>query len=182
MKTRLTLACIAAAMISVVASAAVPNIFVAGQPASASQVNQNFQYLDQRTNGAIGTLVTTGISASSDTSTSVAAATCSSNSIVLSANCDCSNAGGTRNLGILFACNVAGNSGVVGCFVDTSFNPNLPLPRGDVTVVCLSGLQVDGTPLFVSHAAKAKQATNELETKLNELRQMELDHAAAIKT
>jgi hypothetical protein len=181
MSHRLTLACVAAAMISVVASAAVPNFFVAGQPATASSVNQNFQYLDQRTNRAIGGLTTSRVSASSDLSTSVVTAACPSNSLVLSASCSCQPAGGTRNHGVLFGCSVAGNAAIVGCHNEAlTYNPNLPPPRGDVTALCLGGVQVDGTPLFVTFGAKADEDTADVEAKEAEHRQAERDHAAAL--
>lgn len=176
-RNRITLVCIVAATMSALAAAAVPNLFVAGQPASAAQVNQNFQYLDQRTNGAIGTLITTKFSASSEITTSVASVTCAPNSIVLSASCGCNNAGGTRNFGVLFGCNVAGNGGVVGCFNEAgTFNPGLPPPRGDISVVCLSGLQVDGTPLFAFPAAKASSDAGELERAERDLLDTERGH------
>jgi hypothetical protein len=125
------------------------------------------------------TLTITRVTSSSATTTSVTSATCPTNSIVLSANCGCSNAGGTRNFGVLFVCEVAGNGGVVGCFVDASYNPNLPAPRGDIAIECLGGHQLDGTPLFVSIGAKAAQEAGELDDKAGEIRQSEQAHTAA---
>jgi hypothetical protein len=180
MKARVTLACAASAIVSAVAVAAVPNIFVAGTPASASQVNQNFAYVDQRAGGAIGTLLTSIWSTSSALSTGVVSVSCPSDSLVLSSSCSCDNANGTRNFGVLFGCEVTGNGAIVGCFSDAgSYNPNLPPPRGEVTALCVSGTNVNGDPLFVIHAAKAKEDTDKLMAKLAKVRQMELDHAAA---
>jgi hypothetical protein len=180
MKTRVTLACVASAIVSAIAVAAVPNIFVAGTAASASQVNQNFAYVDQRAGGAIGTLLTSIWGDSSDLSTGVVSVTCPSTSLVLSASCSCDYANGTRNFGVLFSCTVAGNGAVAACFDEAgTFNPNLPPPRADVTALCVSGTNVNGEPLFVFLAAKAKQDADHLAAKLAGLRQAELDHAVA---
>jgi hypothetical protein len=182
MKARVTLACVASAVVSAAAVAAVPNFFVAGTPASAAQVNQNFAYVDQRAGSAIGTLLTLGRAASSDVSTGVASVSCPDNALVLSASCKCDYAGGTRNFGVLFACTVAGNGAVVGCFDEAgSFNPNLPPPRGDVAALCLSGANVDGVPLFVFHPAKARQDGEDLAAKVAEVRKAEDDRAAAAR-
>jgi hypothetical protein len=78
----------------------------------------------------------------------VAAAQCPSGTIVGSANCDCEGDGQTRNFGVMFGCNVAGNGGVAGCFPEgATYNPTLPVPVATITLVCASAIQNDGTPI-----------------------------------
>lgn len=127
-------------LISIAAAAQstqVPNTFQPGTPAQAAQVNQNFQSVDSRINSSLGALIRT-IYTSSDNS-GVASFTCPANSLVMSAGCRCNDVTGTRNNGVLFACTVVGNSGLMGCFINSgTYNPNLPSPRADISVVCLS--------------------------------------------
>jgi hypothetical protein len=172
----LILACAAAAVVSAVAAAAVPNFFVAGQPASAAAVNANFAYLDER---AIGTIIFRIFGASSDTSTSVVTVTCPANTYPAAANCACSNAEGTRNIGVLFACSTTGNGAVAACLPEpVTYNQFLPLPRADVGVQCITGRTVDGR-LITWTPIPAKQQADELAAK-QELRAVEAQHAAAL--
>jgi hypothetical protein len=82
----------------------------------------------------------------------VAGTLCPANSLIASANCDCSDEQQTRNFGVLFVCQVAGNGGVAGCFNEAgTYNSLLPTPLATVTLVCVSGVQNDGTsiePIF----------------------------------
>lgn len=76
----------------------------------------------------------------------VAAGQCPAGTSIVSANCDCESVNGTRNFGVLFGCQVAGNGGASGCIADAgTFNPTLPGPRADLTVLCLEKGTVPGT-------------------------------------
>ena len=132
-------------LIAIGAMADVPITFQAGTPARAADVNQNFADLDSRLNSSLGGLIVSSVIASV---TGVASASCPSDRIVLSANCDCDYVNGTRNFGVLFGCQVAGNGGVAGCFAEgTTYNPLLPNPLATVHLRCLSGVTNDGTPI-----------------------------------
>ena len=137
-----------------------PNTFTAGTPALAAEVNENFTNLDTRTSTNTSDVATNASNIAqslggivleqwilSDGS-GVAAELCPVNTIVGSAQCDCDYENGTRNFGVLFGCQVAGNGGVAGCFPEgTTYNPGLPMPLATITLVCVSGVQNDGTPI-----------------------------------
>lgn len=128
----------------------VPNTFTAGTAARAAEVNENFTNLDERVSAnssaigqALGTIVLQPFSASD---TGVASNLCPDNSLVVSTQCSCNNESGTRNFGVLFSCEIAGNGGVAGCFVESgTFDPTLPSPLATVTTMCVAGIQNDGT-------------------------------------
>jgi hypothetical protein len=148
-------------MLSLVAVADVPVTFQSGTPASAAEVNQNFTNLDTRLNASLGGILISSVAASSDTSTGVISASCSSDKIVISANCECNNVSGTRNWGILFACVVAGNGGITGCFPEgTLYDPQLPPPEATVEVVCAAGITNDGTPITPTFFSKLSASPN----------------------
>lgn len=174
--------CIWAASFS--ATAAVPFTFQSGTPAQASQVNQNFQNLDQRVNSAIGTLTVVPVSTSSDTSTGVASTSCASDSIAISASCGCNNVGGSRNFGVLFSCEIAGNGVVGGCFSDAAtFDFTKPPPQVTVTAKCLGGLHLDGTPLpTLLFPLKAFSQGSEETNAMQRLQELEQAHRAAIQS
>ena len=78
---------------------------------------------------------------------SVVGATCPAGRIPVAASCECDNAHGARNLGVLFGCTVSGTGAAAGCFEEArSFNPTLPAPLAIVSAVCLGAKTVDGTP------------------------------------
>lgn len=119
---------------SFVASAAVPFTFQSGQPARASEVNQNFQNLDQRVNNAVGSV---SFPKRTSTGDGIASITCPSASVALSAGCVCDDTNGSRNAGVLFACTIAGNGGIAACFPESgTFNPSKPDPQASITLVC----------------------------------------------
>lgn len=123
----------------------VPVIFQSGTTAQASQVNQDFENLDGRLEASLGALIVSQITGSR---TSAASASCPVDKVVVSANCECDDVNGTRNFGMLFACTLAGNGGVVGCFDEAiTYDPLKLSPLATVTVACLSGRANDGTPL-----------------------------------
>jgi hypothetical protein len=127
------------------AVADVPVTFQPGTAARAADVNQNFSNIDARLNSSLGGLIVSSVISAA---TGVAGASCPSDRIVLSANCDCNYENGTRNYGVLFGCSVAGNGGVAGCYPEgTSYNPNLPSPLATVHLRCLSGITNNGTPI-----------------------------------
>ena len=133
--------------------AQVPNTFQSGTTASAAEVNANFTNLDTRTSTnatdigqSLGGIVLTQVFTSDGSG--IAGALCPADSLVGSAQCDCDSEAGTRNFGVLFGCQVAGNGGLAGCFPEAFlFDPNLPSALATVTIVCVSGVQNDGTPI-----------------------------------
>jgi hypothetical protein len=77
----------------------------------------------------------------------VAGAECPSGRIPVSASCECDDANGTRNFGVLFSCTISGTGAVSACFDEAaSFNPQLPAPLAIVRAVCLGAKTADGTP------------------------------------
>lgn len=185
--------------LTLTAAADVPVTFQAGTPARAAEVNQNFASLDARINASLGGLFLRTVSASSDTSTGVVSASCPTNELVGSANCDCNNANGTRNFGVLFACVIAGNGGLAGCFSDSgTFNQFLPPPRATVEVVCVSGVTNDGSPIIPtfslgsgaavesikmnSDTTKNKVVVDKLDTALKTAQEQESDFNARVQS
>jgi hypothetical protein len=157
-KTAFGLLCV---MLSLVAVADVPVTFQPGTPASAAEVNQNFTDLDTRLNASLGGIMISSVAASSDTSTGVVSTSCASNQLVVSANCSCDYVNGTRNYGVLFACVVAGNGGIAGCFPEgTLYDPQLPPPEATIEVVCASGVRNDGTPITPTFLSPVSAAPN----------------------
>lgn len=93
---------------------------------------------------AISNLTVLRVSASGG---GVVGATCPSGRIPVAASCECDNANGTRNFGVLFGCTVGGTGAAAGCFEEArSFNPTLPAPLAIVRAICLGAETVDGTP------------------------------------
>jgi len=134
-------------LLGIGASAEVPNTFSPGQTASSADVNANFSNLDTRIATSLGGIFI-GQYFVSDGS-GVASASCPVDTIVGSAQCDCDYASGTRNFGVLFVCQVAGNGGVAGCFPEgATYDPGLPSAIATVTLVCVSGVQNNGTPII----------------------------------
>jgi hypothetical protein len=87
---------------------------------------------------------------------SVVGATCPAGRIPVGASCECDNAHGARNLGVLFGCTVSGTGAAAGCFEEArSFNPTLPAPLAIVSAVCLGAKTVDGTPWVPTSAGLA---------------------------
>ena len=87
---------------------------------------------------------------------SVVGATCPAGRIPVAASCECDNARGSRNLGVLFGCTVSGTGAAAGCFEEArSFNPTLPAPLAIVSAVCLGAKTVDGTPWVPTSAGLA---------------------------
>ena len=77
----------------------------------------------------------------------VAGAECPSGRIPVSASCECDDANGARNFGVLFACTISGTGAVSACFDEAlSFNEQLPAPLAIVRAVCLGAKTADGTP------------------------------------
>lgn len=76
----------------------------------------------------------------------VTSATCPIGTALLSANCDCNDVNGTRNFGVLFMCQVAGNGGVAGCFPEAgTYRDYLGSPRATIVVMCLQGGTINGS-------------------------------------
>jgi len=168
----------------------VPNSFQAGQVARAAEVNENFDTLgtaiDQnalRLDQAISALLVQQVS---ESAVSVVSAACPANTTILSAQCGCSDEFGPRNLGVLFACEVAGNAGVGGCF-NHLFDPTLPFPIAKITVVCASAelgpsVQSDAIKKIQSiDAPPLESPDNELRTLLSNFQKQVSRQAASLK-
>jgi hypothetical protein len=77
----------------------------------------------------------------------VVGAQCPSGSVGVAASCECTDGGGTRNLGVLFGCTVTATGAAAGCFDEAlSFDPQLPVPLANVRAICMSAESMDGTP------------------------------------
>lgn len=158
MKKTLTFLLLAIACFS--AHAAVPFTFQAGQPAKAAEVNQNFTNLDQRVTAA-GSI---SVDRFTFTNQSVASASCPASSAIVGIGCSCLDGNGTKNLGVLFGCDMAGNGGVAGCSPEAiTFNPNKAFSDARVTVQCLSG----GSGITSRSAPKS---TEDLDAMADEMR------------
>ena len=110
--------------------------------------------------GAIVGLSTLRTSASA---TSIASKACASNRLAVAASCDCDDVNGTRNYGVLFACQVTASGAVAGCYIESgTYDPFLPPPLATVTAVCLGATLSDGTawtPVAAASAATAVEPT-----------------------
>ena len=77
----------------------------------------------------------------------VVGAQCPSGRVAVAASCECTDGGGSRNLGVLFGCTVTTTGAAAGCFDEAiSFNPQLPPPLANVRAICMGAESVDGTP------------------------------------
>lgn len=127
-------------------------------------------------NGSIGGIILEQTSATDGSG--VAFFSCPANSLVGSAGCFCEGDGETSNFGVLAACIVAGNGGVAGCFPEgTLFDPQLPLSPATLTLVCVSAVQNDGTPIVPTPISanplgisKIDKSGADLETAVNSVR------------
>ena len=101
----------------------------------------------------------------------VVGSSCPADTLVGSTGCDCSSAGGTRNYGVVFTCAVSGNGGVGGCFNEAAtFNPGLPAPLATIILVCVSAVQLDGTPIQpepLSAGQPQQLSAKQLQTRLS---------------
>lgn len=67
--------------------------------------------------------------------------------IPVTVSCECDNANGTRNFGVLFSCTVSGTGAVAACFdAAASFNPQLATPLAVIRAVCLGARTAGGVP------------------------------------
>ncbi|WP_018234235.1 hypothetical protein [Thioalkalivibrio thiocyanodenitrificans] len=129
--------------------AELPHTFQAGQPARASEVNENFQALLERSLSAV-IIHTIGADDSTAPIDGVAHINCPEDTLLLSANCECDDANGTRNYGVLSTCTIAGSAGIAGCMPEALlYNPQARWPRAVVYVRCL-GLETVGMQSILS--------------------------------
>jgi len=192
MHFRITICLVLAGLLSLAARAEVPFTFQSGTPAQASQVNQNFQSLDSRLSTAIGGFTQWVVAAIDADDSAVATATCPANSVAMSANCNCDYVNGTRNLGVLIACQVAGNGGVAACLPEgVLYKSSLPLPRTNIKLICLAGQRIDGStiapvPLASGTEGAGRQKTSkeqadELDAATKAARDQVADQTATLK-
>ncbi|MBM4218261.1 MAG: hypothetical protein FJ171_01215 [Gammaproteobacteria bacterium] len=94
--------------------------------------------------GAIADISFARISASGN---AVAGAQCPSGRVAIAASCECSDGGGSRNLGVLFGCVVTSTGAAAGYYDEAlNYNPQLPAPLANVRAICIGAESVDGTP------------------------------------
>lgn len=136
-------------------------------------------------NGSIGGIVLEQMTQSDGSG--VVSFSCPANSLVASANCFCTSDGGTRNLGVLFSCSIAGNGGVGACF-DYFFDDQLPATLVELTLVCVSAVQNDGTPIVPTligvnplGISKIDNSGVDLETAVNNARSEVAAHRNALQ-
>ena len=114
---------------------------------------------------------------------------CPANSLVGSASCSCDGDGVGSNFGVLFACRVAGNGGVGGCYPEAgTFNPMLPASPASITLVCASAVQNDGTPITpvplrdnLSGVSALESGDAEYETAVENTRRLVSDRWASMR-
>jgi hypothetical protein len=77
----------------------------------------------------------------------VVGAQCPSGRVAVAASCECTDGGGSRNLGVLFGCTVTTTGAAAGCFEEAlSYDPQLAAPLANVRAICMGAESVDGTP------------------------------------
>ncbi len=77
----------------------------------------------------------------------VVGAQCPSGRVAVAASCECTDGGGSRNLGVLFGCTVTTTGAAAGCYEEAlSYNPQLSAPLANVRAICMGAESVDGTP------------------------------------
>lgn len=144
-----------------IGSSAVTNAKIASGAVTGAKIKNGSVALDDLSlatqallDAPIADLTTLRTSASA---TSIASKACPPNRLAVGASCDCDDVNGTRNYGVLFACQVTASGGVAGCYIESgTYDPFLPPPLATVTAVCLGAVTNDGTvwtPLSASSAA-----------------------------
>lgn len=126
----------------VLAIADVPHNFQSGTTARASEVNENFTYLDNRIDSSL-TSVDLIYEAQSDGA--FVAALCPTDYVPISANCECSNENGERNQGVLNTCQIFSDGGIAGCF-NHLHNPELDSPLAKINLACVKATSASGLP------------------------------------
>lgn len=91
----------------------------------------------------------------------VVGAQCPSGRVAVSASCECTDGGGTRNAGVLFGCTVTATGAAAGCYDEAiNFNPQLDVPIANVRAICMGAESVDGTPWSNTAAGLAVDSTS----------------------
>ncbi|MCC6543146.1 MAG: hypothetical protein IT392_01425 [Nitrospirae bacterium] len=161
----------------------IPHKFSPGTPAKASEVNENFEAVEDAINNLnSGNIQTTtsdvlkNISFKKYENTEydgVAAVSCPINMIAVSAGCTCDIA----TTGPIFALAIVGNGSVCGCYpslLDTDFTTN----KLDVNVVCAESTSTKAVSSVIMKKDVAYQWAEELrqkEEELTESRKMALE-------
>jgi hypothetical protein len=141
----------------------VPHQFAPNTPASAAEVNENFEALRDGLNATIRSVDSFRLLMTTRENTFAAgygAVACNANEVVVSASCDCTGVPSEdSNFGVLFACRVAGNAAVGGCYVDSLYDPNLPVSPISVTAQC-GALSSEPPPSAISGNARSQKASS----------------------
>jgi hypothetical protein len=95
-------------------------------------------------NGAIADITTSAVSASA---AGLATKLCPANTLAISASCECNSQGGSRNRGVLYACQVSNGGAIAACYPEAiTYDEFLPNPLAIVTATCLGAVLNNGTP------------------------------------
>lgn len=145
------------------AYAQVPNTFQPGQPARAAEVNQNFQYLNEKVDDSIVEFSIVRAEGSVvDGVPGATQAVCPSGTIAVSANCSCTGDGTTTNFGVLSDCFVTSNGAVAGCVNDgLFFNPSLEWPEARAFALCVAAQRGDGSVITQASGFQIKAQSDE---------------------
>lgn len=133
--------------------------------------------------GALANLTTTRVQKVDPGVTSVA---CPANTLPVGATCDCSNSGGTRNFGVLFACQINATGAAAGCYNEAfSYDPQLPDPLARVNAVCLGATLSDGTTWTPASAQlsivdSSQEVGSNHEAEVQALREQLADHSSRL--
>ncbi len=150
----ITIFAVSVLMFSVPATAVtVPNTFTANTPAVASEVNENFEALENGINNIINSHSFREATLTDASGTGISS--CLANEQVISAGCWCtgSHKNGS-NYGILSMCLVVGNSAVGSCYPEgITFNQNLASSPVEVTAVCARNLVDSASKTFRSDSS-----------------------------
>jgi hypothetical protein len=133
--------------------------------------------------GALANLTTTRVQ---KIDPSVTSATCPADTLPVGATCDCSNSNGTRNFGVLFACQITTTGAAAGCYNEAySYDPQLPVPLARVSAVCLGATLNDGTAwtpasALFSIADGSREPATDNEAAVQALREQVADHSSRL--
>lgn len=153
------IAAIAATLFCAAASADVPFQFQSGQPARASEVNQNFTAVDREARSATHAIT---ISYRNAVDEGVTSATCPTSYVPVGVGCRCDDDDGRRNIGMLLGCDIINQSGIAGCLLEFStFDASKGNPLAELTLTCMQATDADLDVTHSTQGAATKSRTEE---------------------
>ena len=152
---------------------------ISGQPATAAEMNNNLQALQDLAEAGDAAVAAQGAAALAVIETAlgltvgafevtavftsgpgVAGVVCPAETLPISAQCSCSQDDpAIQNLGVMFACENVVDGALVGCFIeagDVIANGFLGQPTANVTTMCFNLIQQNGNPFVIEPFAKAQ--------------------------